>query len=302
MLDIFNIVDLVFHVIFLAGLFYRWKQHAVPSYKYLAGAVGAFALSDVVTILLSLVTTSPWAYMIPTLLNLGGGLICIMVVLRLLLSWTGSMQGASHTGLNTGALGRSSKLCRVLMIAYPILTAGTAAMYILSAAGLSFANLIGKLVGVAYAIFLLVQMALEIWLWMSCKQGEGTIRRKRSQVGRLALLTACSALATLLSGFSSIAQAIFWWIWSIIILWPGALVGYEEVPYSESIYGEPTGRRKAEDIRGTSMSHSTGFPRSGYEGKVQMPPPSHLPPPNSHHTQVAFPQPEGSSSIGSFHS
>jgi hypothetical protein len=227
----FYIIDLVINVLIFGGFAFRYKQTSVKYYLYLALAVLGFAVSDALLAFLgdslNLLIVIVYVSLILVMLC---GLVFVLVVLHMLQTWIHSMRNAASPAANK--LSTSSKLIRILRIAYPSLIVLMVVFFVLLIFTTVVPSALALIFGLIYSLCVIAQLAVEIWMWLDIQSvsNESQIR-KRNQLIRLAGLTFFSSWPSLLGGVGAgIGMSVCWWIWYGIALWPNALVGYDVEP------------------------------------------------------------------------
>jgi len=242
----FYIVDLVVNGLIFLGFAYRYNQTKVRYYLWLALAVLAEAISDVLLAFLTDIGNLNAAVIyVSLILVVLAGLVFVMTVLFLLQDWIVSMRNAPRPAANKLVV--AEKVTRILKFAYPALTLGLVIIYVLMIVSLTAAAAIALVVGLAYTACVIVQVAIMIWLWLDVQTASNESQlRKRNQLVRIAALAFFAAWPSLLGGVGvGIGVAVCWWLWYGIALWPNALVGYEQEPEPDTpagaVYGQQTG-------------------------------------------------------------
>jgi len=240
-MDIFSLINVVISLIIFGAFLYRYKQTGVKYYQYLGIATLGYVISSglvafVLDISLSLAVYIVYGAIIISTLS---GLVFVMCLLHMLQTWVESMRQAAFPTANK--LDMAEKICGILRIVYPACTATLVVVYVLIMFLLGFAGVLAMLVGLVYAIAIVAQFAVIIWMYLDIHQvsTESQIA-KRNQLIRIAALSLFASGPAMFGGLGvGIAGNLCWWIWYGIALWPGALVGIDERPDQVVGFGNP---------------------------------------------------------------
>jgi len=240
-MDIFSLINLVISLLIFGAFLYRFKETGVKYYQYLGLATLGYVISSGLLAFLLDVNYSITVYIVygAIIISTLTGLVFVLTMLHMLQTWTQSMRQAPFPATNK--LDMADKVCRILRIVYPACTATLVVIYVLIMVSLGFAGILAMLVGLVYAISIVAQFAVIIWMYLDIHQvsTESQIK-KRNQLIRIAALCLFASGPAMFGGIGAgIAGSICWWIWYAIALWPNALVGFDEKPDHVVGFGNP---------------------------------------------------------------
>jgi len=237
---IFYLIALIIDLAITAGFFVRYRQTSARPYLHLGLATLASAVSSALMAFLgdmlfdNIIIMLAIIYVSAIIASLAG-LVMVMVVLGLLRTWIQSMRSGTRPTVNK--LDKSEQICKYLRIAFPVLTLLSIAFYVLLVVSLGFAGILALIVGLAFAVAVVVQCFLIVWMYLDLHGANTTtpsMMQKRNQLMKLGGLTFFGAWPAMLAGVGAgIGGAVCWWIWYVIALWSGALIGFE-IPAQES--------------------------------------------------------------------
>jgi len=240
-MDIFSLINLVISLLICGAFLYRHKETGVKYYQTLGFAtlgyvisagILAFAWDMPASIILYLVYG---AIIISTL----AGLVFVLTMLSMLQTWVASMRQAPFPAANK--LDMAEKICGILRIVYPACTATLAVIYVLIMLTLGFASMLAMLVGLVYAIAIVAQFAIIIWMWLDIREvSTESQMAKRNQLVRIGALCLFASGPAMFGGIGvGLAGSLCWWVWYGIALWPNALCGFDERPDQVVGFGNP---------------------------------------------------------------
>jgi len=234
-IDPFYVIDLAVDVLLAGALFYRFRNTKVRYYLYFAIGVLAEAVASGLLAFLSnsfgLVTLSIIVIYSSLIIYMIANLIFILCVLHMFQAWVRSMRNAPRP--SAIKLEKATKLSRILWYIYPALTCLLVLFFVLVVVTLAIAAVLATVTGVAYAVSVVAQLSVTIWLWLDVQHNTGnpSETRKRDQLVRIGAMTFFAAWPSMLSGLGAgIGSSICWWVFFGIALWPNALIGFDEEP------------------------------------------------------------------------
>jgi len=240
-MDIFSLINLVISLVIFGAFLYRFKQTGVKYYQYLGFATLGYVISA--GLLAFLLDLSPMivVYIVygAVIVSTLAGLVFVLSMLHMLQTWVGSMRQAAFPAANK--LDMAEKICGYLRIVYPTCTAVLVVIYVLLMVSLGFAGILAMLVGLVYAIAIVTQFAIIIWMYLDIHSvsTESQIA-KRNQLIRIAALCLFASGPAMFGGVGlGLAGSVCWWIWYGIALWPNALCGFDEKPDQVVGFGNP---------------------------------------------------------------
>jgi len=240
-MDIFALINLVISLLIFGGFLYRYKQTGVKYYQWLGLATLGFVISAGLVAFLLDLSLSLVVYIVygAVIVSAIAGLVFVLSMLHMLQTWVQSMRQAAFPAANK--LDMADKICGYLRIVYPACTALLVVVYVLLMFTMGFAGLLAMLVGLAYAIAIVAQFAVIIWMYLDIHSVSTESQvKKRNQLIRIAALCLFCSGPAMFGGIGvGIAGSLCWWIWYGIALWPGALVGFDEKPDQVHGFGNP---------------------------------------------------------------
>jgi hypothetical protein len=158
-----------------------------------------------------------------------GQVVFDVVTVRLLGSWLNSMEGSAR--VDDAKRSKARRIANVLMFAYPIAGAAyviTFSVMLLVPTSRGVMGWLAIVAGFFYFLLSIVQFIVCIWLWLGVRSGQmdESYLSKRNQMIRLVFLAlfSDSALYYRVGNVFSL-----WWVVRlVVVLWPGALAGYQE--------------------------------------------------------------------------
>jgi len=240
-MDIFAIINLVISLLIFGAFLYRYKETGVKYYQYLGIATLGFVISAGLVAFVLDLSLSLAVYIVygAVIVSAIAGLAFVLCMLHMLQTWVQSMRQAAFPTANK--LDMAEKICGILRIVYPACTATLVVIYILIMVSLGFAGLLAMVVGLVYAIAIVAQFAVIIWMYLDIHavSTESQVR-KRNQLIRIAAMCLFASGPAMFGGLGvGIAGSLCWWIWYGIALWPNALVGFDERPDQVVGFGNP---------------------------------------------------------------
>jgi hypothetical protein len=240
-MDIFSLINLVISLLIFGAFLYRYKQTGVKYYQYLGLATLGFAISaGLLAFLLDLKATLV-VYIVygAVIISAVSGLAFVLCVLHMLQTWVQSMRQAAFPTANK--LDMADKVCNILRYVYPACTATLVVIYVLIMFTLTFAAMLAMVVGLVYAVAIVAQFAVIIWMYLDIHSVSTESQlTKRNQLIRIAAMCLFCSGPAMFGGLGvGIAGSLCWWIWYGIALWPGALVGFDEKPDQVVGFGNP---------------------------------------------------------------
>lgn len=222
------LIEALFYGIICAGFTYRYVKTRVRYYLWLCLAA---MTSTIIFILLSLFHLDSlarvlWMLYIFSAVYAVNCLTSFWVIVCLTQDWLKSLRHDQR--LDASRRVKVHKTSQVLKFAYPV---GIFALLCSEISLIfSFSLWIFVYIFTAYSsILVLVMFALVVWLWLGIRGFPGVdLVRKKNQILRLCALLFFSSASTIIFGW--VETSVSWLIWSVIALWPGALVGYDEPP------------------------------------------------------------------------
>jgi len=232
---LFYLIDAIINFILAVACFLRFRQYrSFDSKPYLRISLAAFAAGTSSMLLCFLgdgfETLNAVFIYVSLIIYMFSSLVYVLTIVYLLRTWLASMRNAPRPRAHK--LARAQKTVRVFTFLYPIFTFILIVFFILLIVTLMWAAILALTVGVLYTLCMIFQIGIIVWLWLDVQVvANETEFRKRNQLIRLGALTFWAAWPSLLSGAGAgIGSSVCWWIWFGIVLWPKALIGYNEEP------------------------------------------------------------------------
>jgi hypothetical protein len=240
-MDIFSIINLVISLLICGAFFYRFRETGVKYYQYLGLATLGFVVSAAVFAFAYDMGTALILYLVygSVIISSITGLVFVLTMLHMLRTWVLSMRQAPMP--QARKLDMAEKICGYLRIVYPACTATLVVVYVLLMVSLGFASMLAMLVGLVYAVAIVAQFAIIVWMYLDIHavSTESQVT-KRNQLIRIGAMCLFSSGPAMFGGMGAgVGGSICWWIWYGIALWPNALVGIDERPDQVQGFGNP---------------------------------------------------------------
>lgn len=240
-MDIFALINLVISLLIFGAFLYRYKETGVKYYQYLGIATLGFVISAGLVAFVLDLSLSLAVYIVygAVIISAIAGLAFVLCMLHMLQTWVQSMRQAAFPTANK--LDMAEKICGILRLVYPACTATLVVIYVLIMVSLGFAGVLAMLVGLVYAVAIVAQFAIIIWMYLDIHavSTESQVK-KRNQLIRIAAMCLFASGPAMFGGIGvGIAGSLCWWIWYGIALWPNALVGFDERPDQVVGFGNP---------------------------------------------------------------
>ena len=181
-------------------------------------------------------------------INMSSGIMAIAAmvyqlgIVQLLLNWLESMQEAQKPQKHI--LASCQRTSNAMFYILPTLALLSIAWWICNTVLIWRDSLdLALATCVLICLAMLVLCGLIVWLWLDTRRPPSPYIKeydesKRYQLVRLFGLSFFSALGPLLLGARVfIGSFVIWWVWYVIAVWPGMLLGFSDTPLEESEEG-----------------------------------------------------------------